>query len=160
MTNDKEQQPDDKKRTKERKQRKRGKLAHGTGSIFRRPERKGKQWVAQIVLEHGKTRQRYFNTEGEAADALNEMLYEQKRGMLVTEKDQTVRQHFEHWLEIHRSKIRRTTYLGYSRMLKKHILPMIGQLSLQRLSAQDFDTFYVRKLEEGFLLGRLEICMV
>ena len=149
MTNDKEQQPEEKQQPKGRKQRKRGKRAHGTGSIFRRPERKGKQWIAQIVLEHGRTRQRYFNTEGEAADALNEMLYEHKRGMLVTEKDQTVRQHFEHWLEIHRSKIRRTTYLGYSRMLKKHIVPMIGQLSLQRLSAQDLDTLYARKLEEG-----------
>ncbi len=142
MTNE-EKQP------KERNQRRRGKRAHGTGSIFRRPKRKGKQWVAQIVLDNGKTRQRYFNTEGEAADALNEMLYEHKRGMLVTEKDQTVRQHFEHWLEIHRSKIRWATYLGYSRMLKKHIIPMIGQLSLQRLSAQDLDTLYARKLEEG-----------
>ncbi len=62
MTNDKEQQSDDKKRPKERKQRKRRKRAHGTGSIFRRPERKGKQWVVQMLLEHGKTRQRYFNT--------------------------------------------------------------------------------------------------
>jgi len=42
MSNDKEQQPDDKKRPKEREQRKRGKRAHGTGSIFRRPERTGK----------------------------------------------------------------------------------------------------------------------
>ena len=49
----------------------------GSGSIFRRPERKGKQWVAQILLEHGRTRQRYFNTEGEADEALTEMLYEQ-----------------------------------------------------------------------------------
>jgi integrase len=80
------------------------------------------------------------------------MLYELRHGILITEKDRTVRQHFEHWLEIHRSKIRRTTYLGYSRMLKKHILLMIGQLSLQRLSAQDLDTFYVRKLEEGHRL--------
>jgi len=138
MTNE-EKQP------RERKQRRREKRAHGTGSIFRRPERKGKQWVAQIVLEDGKTRQRYFNTEKEAADALNDMLYEHKRGMLVTEKDQTVRQHFEHWLEIHRSKIRWATYLGYSRMLKKHIIPTIGQLSLQRLSAQDLDTLYAQK---------------
>jgi len=46
MTNDKEQQFDEKQQLKERKKRKRGKRAHGTGSIFRRPERKGKQWVA------------------------------------------------------------------------------------------------------------------
>src|SRR5258708_21638071 len=114
MTNDKEHQPEEKKQPKERKQRKRGKRAHGTGSIFRRSERKGKQWVEQIVLDNGKTRQRYFNTEGEAADALNEMLYEHKRGMLGTEKDQPVRQTFETCLAIYRSKIPCPTYLDAS----------------------------------------------
>lgn len=73
-------------KSQKRKRRKRGRRAHGTGSIFQRTDRKGKQWVAQMNLDYGKTRQRYFNTQEEAADALNEMLYEQKRGTLVTEK--------------------------------------------------------------------------
>ena len=50
---------------------------------FQRKDRKGKQWVAQLVLENGKTSQRYFNTQGEAATALNEMLYEQHHGMMA-----------------------------------------------------------------------------
>ena len=157
MTNDKEHQPEEKKQPKERKQRKRGKRAHGTGSIFRRPERKGKQWVAQIVLDNGKTRQRYFNTEGEAADALNEMLYELRHGTIITEKDQTVRQHFEHWLEVHKSKIRFSSYLRYRVTLDKHIFPALGHLSLQQLSARDIDTLYVRKLEEGLAPATIEV---
>jgi len=157
MTNDKEHQPEEKKQPKERKQRKRGKRAHGTGSIFRRPERKGKQWVAQIVLDNGKTRQRYFNTEGEAADALNEMLYELRHGTIITEKDQTVKQHFEHWLEVHKSKIRFSSYLRYRVTLDKHIFPALGHLSLQQLSARDIDTLYVRKLEEGLAPATIEV---
>jgi hypothetical protein len=79
--------------------------------------------VAQIVLENGKTRQRYFNTEKEAGDALNEMLYELRQGTFITEKDQTVKQHFERWLAIHKTKIRQSTYLTYRSAVDKHILP-------------------------------------
>lgn len=142
----------------EKPTRKRGKRrtrAHGTGSIFRHPERRNKPWVAQILLDNGKTRQRYFRTQEEAATALNEMLYEQKRGMLPSEKDQTVEQHFEHWLEVHKTQIRQSSYLEYQRILKRHILPKLGHLSLQQLTARDIDTFYAQKLEEGLSPTRI-----
>src|SRR5260370_5146951 len=87
--------------------------AHGTGSVFQRKDRKGKQWVAQIFLEHGKTRQCYFNTEKEAADALHAMLYEQRKGTLITEKDQTVTQHFERWFAVNKTKISHSNYLTF-----------------------------------------------
>src|SRR5437660_8067550 len=81
--------------------RKRGKSRRrGSGSVFRRPERKGgKEWVAQIILENGKTRQRYFYTQAEADEALTEMLYKQRQGTLITAKDQTVQQFLEDWFE-------------------------------------------------------------
>jgi hypothetical protein len=102
-----EKQPEEKKQPKERKKRKRGgRRAHGTGSVFQLLDRKGKQWVAQILLENGKTRQRYFWIQAEAADALNEMFYEQKRGMLATSSKQTLKQFLEYWVEVHKSKIR------------------------------------------------------
>src|ERR1700719_2296957 len=101
--------------------------AHGTGSVFQRKDRKGKQWVAQLILENGKTRQRYFNTQGEAATALNEMLYEQKRGMLATGPNQTVKQFMEYWLEeVHKPAIRVSSYVNYRAMLDNHILPELG----------------------------------
>lgn len=155
MTNNKEQHPNEKQQPKERKQRKRGKRAHGTSSIFRSPERKGKQWVAQIALEYGKTRQRYFNTEGEAADALKEMLYELRHATFITEKDQTVKQHFERWLAVHKTKIRHSTYLTYCSAVNKYILSAFGHLTLQRLRAQDLDAFYARKVEEGLSSSRI-----
>ena len=74
---------------------------HGEGSIFYREDRN--QWVAQITLENGKTMQRYRKTRGEAAKALQALLYEQQQGTLVTEKDQTVQQYLEHWIEIRAS---------------------------------------------------------
>src|SRR5690348_4029571 len=105
---DKEKQPQKGKRKGKSRRR-------GSGSVFRRPERKGgKEWVAQIILENGSTRQRYFKTQAQADEALTEMLYEQKRGTLVTEKDQTVKQLVEHWIEnVHKRKIRESTYIEY-----------------------------------------------
>src|SRR5258708_581350 len=141
---------EEEKQSKERKKRKRGKRAHGTGSIFRRPERKGKQWVAQIVLEHGRTRQRYFNTQEEAADALNEMLYELKRGMLVTSPKQTVKQYLEHWLEnVHKPTIRISTYVRYRAILNRYLLPKIGHIQLQMLAPQHIQTLYAEKVHDG-----------
>src|SRR6266702_5074872 len=107
---------EEKNTNEEQRHKKRGKRRprkYGSGSVFRRLDRKGKQWVAQVFLENGKTKQRYFNTEKEASDALNEMLYELRQGTLITEKNQTVKQHFERWLEIHKTRIRWSTYLGY-----------------------------------------------
>ena len=120
----------------------------GSGSIFRRPERKGKQWVAQILLENGRTRQRYFNTEKEADDALNEMLYEQKRGVLASGPKQTVKDYMEYWLEIHRASLKLSTYALYRRHLNNHILPGLGQYQLQSLKVDQLQAFYSKKQQE------------
>jgi integrase len=142
-------QPEEEKQSKEGKKRKGKPRAHGTGSVFQRKDRKGKQWVAQIILGNGKTRQIYCKTQKEAEDTLNDMLYEYRRGTLITEKDQKVKQHFEGWLEIHKSRVRKSTYLQYRMIVHKHILPILGNHSLQKLSARDLDALYARKLEEG-----------
>jgi integrase len=151
-----EEQPQEEKKPPERKKRKRGRRVHGTGSVFQRLDRKGKQWVAQVVLEHGKTRQRYFWTQVEAADALNEMLYEQKRGMLVKEKDQTVQQLIEHWLEnVHKKTIRLSSYAEYRSVTNTHILPELGYIKLQQLTIQRVERFYMRKQDDGLSASRI-----
>ena len=144
---------DEEKSSEERQPKKRGKRKgkprrHGSGSVYRRPERKGKQWVAQIVLENGKTRQRYFNTEKEADEALNEMLYQQRQGKLATGPRQTVKQYMEYWLEIHRSSLKLSTYALYRRHLDNHILPGLGHYQLQSLTVDQVQAFYSKKLQE------------
>ena len=155
---EKEERSQEAQKSQKRKRRKRGRRAHGTGSIFQRTDRKGKQWVAQMNLDYGKTRQRYFNTQEEAADALNEMLYEQKRGTLVTEKDQTVKQLIEHWLEnVHKHTIRMSTYTEYRKLLNTHILPAMGNRKLQQLSIREIEAFYMRKQEEGLSASTIRL---
>lgn len=146
---DPEKQPKKHKRNKPRRR--------GSGSVFRRPDRKGKQWVAQLVLENGKTKQRYFTTQAEADMALNEMLYEQRRGTLITEKDLTVKQQLEHWIEnVHKHTIRLSTYSEYRRNIEKHILPELGHLKLQQLTVRRIEAFYTKKAEEGLSAGSIK----
>jgi len=136
---------------KQPKQCKRGKpRRRGAGSVFRRPDRKGKQWVAQIILENGRTRQRYFTTQMEAEQALNEMLYEQRRGMLATGPNQTLKQLLEHWLEhVQKHAVRVNHYINTRTIIRKHILPVLGHIQLRQLNEQHVQALYAQKLAEG-----------
>src|SRR5712692_9750795 len=141
---DEKKQPEKENKPKERKGKSR---RRGSGSVFRRPERKGgKEYVAQIILEDGSTRQRYFYTQREADKALNEMLYEQRRGTLVTEKDQTIKQWIEH---VHKKTIRQSSYIAYRGLINNHIFPELGHLKLQQLTVQQVEAFYTRKQDGG-----------
>lgn len=140
-----EQQP------KKRGQRKGKARRRGSGSVFRRPERKGgKEWVAQIILEDGNTRQRYFKTQAEADEALTEMLYEQKRGMLATGPKQKLADHLTYWLEqVKKRTVRTSTYVRYRVALEKHIVPALGHLTLNQVTLRVIQRFYNQKLDEG-----------
>lgn len=144
-----------KKSRKPRKPRRRGK-----GSVFRRPDREGgKEWVAQILLEEGGTKQRYFYTKAEAEEALNEMLYEQRHGTLITTKDQTLRQFLEDWFQnVQRPPtVRLSTYENQRILLEKHILPALGHIPLRKLSPDHLNRFYTSKLNEKLSAGRIKL---
>src|SRR5260370_21799295 len=123
---------DEENTNEEQQPKRRGKgrpRAHRTGAVFQRKDRKGKQWVAQLILENGKTRQRYFTTQGEAAIALNDMLYEQQRGMLATGPKQKLADFLEQWFEeVHAPKLRLSSQLRYRGVLNNHILPALGSI--------------------------------
>ncbi len=145
-----EKQPEEERQPKKREKRKGKPRRRGSGSVFRRPERKGgKQWVAQIILENGRTRQRYFKTQEEADIALNEMLYEQRRGMLATVPNQTLKQHLENWLEnIQKHAVRINHYINTRTIIRKHILPLLGHIQLRQLNEQHIQSLYAQKLDE------------
>ena len=127
---DEEKQPKPRKRGKPRRR--------GAGSVFRRPERKGKQWVAQIILENGRTRQRYFATQLEAEQALNEMLYEQHQGMLATGPSQTLKQLLEHWLEhVQKHAVRVNHYINTRTIIHRHMGYLDEDITLVKLMWQN-----------------------
>ncbi len=123
---------------------------HDEGSVF---QRKDGRWVAQVRLENGKMKQRYFkpNQEREAHTALRKMLHEKEQGTLPTGPNQTLKAYLEQWLEqVHKlSTVRISTYNMYRIVIYKHIIPMLGYVQLQKLTPQQVQVFYTNKLDEG-----------
>ncbi|MBI5738845.1 MAG: site-specific integrase [Mycolicibacterium neoaurum] len=59
----------------------------------------------------------------------------------------------ERWLPTKRAQLRRSTFDSYERNIANHVVPGIGSIPLQRLTAEDLDEFYARLLVEGRLNG-------
>lgn len=124
-----------------------GRRGHGEGSIYQRTDGR---WAATISLEGGKRKTFYGKTRKEVQEQLKTALHQQQLGMLVATPQQKVEQFLTHWLEdVHKYAVRPRTYERYEVMIRRHLIPGIGQHTLQKLSPQHLQTFYAKKLAEG-----------
>ncbi len=54
------------------------------------------------------------------------------------------------WLEhVHKPMIRVSTYVQYTSLLKRHIIPALGNVYIQKLTPQQIQAFYATKLREN-----------
>jgi integrase len=120
---------------------------HGEGSIY---QRKDGRWAASISLEGRKRKTFYGETRKEVAEKLNTALQEQKQGTLAMGSRQMLKTFLEQWLEdVHKPTIRISTLYRYRGILDNHILPELGHIQLQRLTAQQVQALYAKKRREG-----------
>jgi integrase len=124
------------------------KRGNGEGSIYyRNADRK---WVGSITLSSGKRKVFYGKTRKEVQEKLKIVLHDQQQGTLVTSAPQTVDQFLTDWLEnTHRRRIRPRTYERYREAVYLHIIPSLGHIQLQKLTAQQVQSFYTKKADEG-----------
>jgi integrase len=121
--------------------------AKGEGSIY---QRKDGRYVAEITLEDGKRKQFYGKTQKEALEKRRKAQREQEQGTLATGPQQTVKQFLEYWLEnVYKMRVRLVTYEARRTVVNKHLLPILGRIRLQKLTAQHVQALYVKKLKEG-----------
>jgi integrase len=134
------------------RQRKRG--IRGAGSVFLR---KDGRWEAKFKVEEtGKYKSLYASTEKEAYKMLQDALLQQKQGILATGPDQTVKQFLEYWLEdVYKVYARLTTFRNARILVHKHLIPGLGHFKLQKLTTQQVQSFYAKKLREGATFSRL-----
>ncbi len=91
-----------------------------------------------------------------ASAKLQQAQIEQKQGIIATGPQQTIKQFLEYWLEdVHRVTIRAGTYEVYRIILDNHLIPELGHIKLQRLTTQQVQSFYMKKLKEGFSSERV-----
>lgn len=120
--------------------------AQGEGSVF---QRKDGRWVVQIWLGD-KYKQMYVKSEKEGVKKLREAQRELEQGTLPTGPDQTLKQYIEYWLEeVHKPTVRLSTYVKYSKLIRLYIVPVLGNVKLQKLTPQQVNTLYRQKEKDG-----------
>lgn len=125
------------------KQTRRG---HNEGTVYYDSARD--RWVAQITYETGKRKKYRFKTKQEAIKKKNEVLRELEQGTLATGSQRKLGEYLQDWLEnTHKSKIRLGTYVNYQKLIK-YIVADLGNVWLQKLTPQQVQAFYTKKLEE------------
>jgi len=105
----------------------------GEGSVYRR--RDGR-WVASISLGSGKRKCYYRRTRKEAHQQLQAALQEQQRGLLMRGKPTLMKPFFTQWISSVGATVRPRSRIRYEDLVRLHLIPTLGGLTLQELAPQ------------------------
>jgi integrase len=120
---------------------------HGEGSIY---QRKDGRWVASITLENRKRKYIYGETRKEVQEKLKVALHEQQQGALATGPQQLLKVFLEQWLEsVYKPTVKPNSYKQYRVAIRTHLIPALGHIPIQKLTAAKVQAFYTQKLDEG-----------
>jgi integrase len=90
------------------------------------------------------------HTRSEVAEKLKKLLHDQQSGLPPVGEKQSLGQFLVRWLEEKvKPKLTFKTYVSYSQQIRVHILPELGHLPLNKLSAQRLDLYINDKLRSG-----------
>jgi len=127
--------------------------AKGEGSIYKR--RDG-TWCGALTLPGGKRRYVYGKTQAEVVQKLNALKNAPAGANLNT---QTVGQFLTAWLDTKRLHIRENTYKSYEQQVRIRILPHIGRMKLQAITARDIEHVLVSCMHAGASLGTTRLVL-
>ena len=117
-------------------------------------KRSKRSWT--IVIDLGQDpvtqtrKRRYVAVEGTKAKAEAEaqrLLAEMQYGAYVEPSKLTAGQWLKQWLEENKSKLAPRTYESYGQMLRLHLLPTLGGIQLQKLTASHIAAYKAEKLK-------------
>ena len=135
------------------------------GSITKAQRKDGPRYILTVDLGKdpltGERRQRRFTyrTKREAERARTEKLAEIDKGTVVDRSRQTVAELLRYWLETYaRHHVRPGTLEGYEYTINGHIIPALGTVPVQRLTAQQLQQFYSDKLTAGCSPRTVQLC--
>ena len=122
------------------------KRGNNEGSIYKRADGR---WAAALTLPGRKRRTLYGETRQEAARKLTEALRDREAGLPVLPERQTLGEFLTRWLEAVEPTIRRSTFVRYEQYIRLHTVPLIGNVRLPRLTPQQLQGLYAKKLADG-----------
>lgn len=111
-----------------------GRGPNGRGTVYQ--DKHGRWWAQLPPDDYGKRPKRSAATEAEAVALLAELEKERSLGLNPGEKDPTVAQHLDNWLEISvKPNVRASTYEDRVWSVEHYIKPAIGTIRLRKLTA-------------------------
>jgi len=127
--------------------------ANKEGSVFQRTS--DGLWVGCLSLGYSETGKRkvktfYGKTQYEALQKLHTAREDLRKGLPVDIKPQSVQQFLEHWLE-HTLKpsAKPRSYESFRTIIRRHIVPVIGRVHLDKLTPQNVQSLLSSKLKDG-----------
>jgi integrase len=91
-----------------------------------------------------------YKTKKACEDGLNEAIAKQRAGMLVKPSRRTLATFLvDEWLPTVRRRARLSTWANYRTNINVHVVPVLGDVELQRLSPDQLNAFYGQLLEHG-----------
>ena len=120
---------------------------NGEGTIRQRNDGR---WEAQLSLPAGKRRSVYGKTKKEARDNLRDAQKQINDGIDLAAPRQTVGEFLERWLEdVVRPQCAPKTYYQDRDLMRSHVIPELGMVSLDKLSVQQVAALFRKKTEAG-----------
>jgi len=99
-----------------------------------------------------KRRREYHTIHGTLEDAKRlraKLMNDKARGVLVGRSEQLLGAYLESWLEWKRPRVSPRSHERYCSLVRSSIIPELGGIRLQQLTAQHLDEYYVRSLAEA-----------
>src|SRR5579875_1555377 len=112
-------------------------------------QREDGRWEARIMLPGGRRKSLYGKTRKEVAQLLAEASRDRDKGLVIVTERQTVEQFLTNWLSNVKGTIRPRTWRRYEQFIRIHALPALGKTALTKVTPQQVQTFYAKKLAEG-----------
>lgn len=120
---------------------------NGEGTVTKR---KDGRWEAKISLPNGLRRSFCAKTRQEVVKKLHQAQRTIAEGLPLANERQTLKEYMGPWLqESVKPSVRPYTYQSYETIVRLHILPEIGRITLARLTAQDVQGLLNRKHKSG-----------
>ena len=128
-------------------------------SIARKGSGRSLRWHPILELgrdENGKRVQRWLpghKRKKDAQRALDDAMHQLRTGSWVEPSDESFGEYARAWLKGARASRRQSSVDTYAHRLKKHVLPSLGFVKLQKVTPAMLSALYSEKLDEGLSIA-------
>lgn len=130
---------------------------NGEGSIFQDKENRWRGVITVGINANGSQKKKTFygKTRKEVSDRLNQALNDFKNQKCIEDSKMKLSDWLSHWLDTYAiHDIRQSTRVGYELYIRGHILPLLGEVPLAKLTPARLQEYYNFKLKDGRLDGK------